>query len=268
MIDKEKTIDRAIAKYHAIFPASGKHSLNECFFRLRGEYFFVFMTKNKKVHTMPACIRRTVSAPASGTSREKESLIFKVLNKPIIIRSLIVKKPVGTWLINLFPSPGISWSTNKRTASGPVRTKRSDPRTGAFGISHPVADLKPRNRETSAYSYLSESPMPNGSIGGKGWGAPHHYQPQQNTATYGYEILATGCLPVSSNHWLPVPDEQAEYPYRAPGMLPNVSSMEPSDRRYIPPRRPAAACRYEILATGCLPVHPLEWMLATTALPE
>ena len=109
MIDKEKTIDRAIAKYHTIFPARGKHSLNECFFRLRGDYFFVFMTKDKRVHTMQPCMRRTVFAPAAGNNREKGSSIFEVLNKPIIVRSLLVKKPVETLLINLFPSPGISW---------------------------------------------------------------------------------------------------------------------------------------------------------------
>ena len=53
-INKTKTIKKAVAKYNIIYPVRGKRSLEECFFCLRGEYYFSFRTEDKKVHKMKA----------------------------------------------------------------------------------------------------------------------------------------------------------------------------------------------------------------------
>jgi predicted N-acyltransferase len=95
MIDKQKTIAKAISKYEYVFPVYGKDSLNECFFCARGEYFFLFRTKDKKKRMMKAEISRS-SVSFEGINRELLSSIYRTLNKPILIRSLFIKNGDST----------------------------------------------------------------------------------------------------------------------------------------------------------------------------
>ena len=108
MIDKEKTIKKAIARYNSLFPVRGKHSIEECFFSLRGETYLVFRTKKDKIHRVKAEYMKPV-APAAR-NHETLAAIIRALNRPIIVRSLITGKPVRACLVTLFPVPGISWT--------------------------------------------------------------------------------------------------------------------------------------------------------------
>jgi len=90
MVDKQKTIRKAQSRYHSIIPIPGKHALEECFFCLRGRYYFQFKTKDKKVHTMKAVECWSVRY-SWHINREALVSLYKALNKPILIRSLIMK---------------------------------------------------------------------------------------------------------------------------------------------------------------------------------
>jgi hypothetical protein len=92
MINKEKTIDKAVLKYHSIFPVHGKDSIEECFFNIRGEYYFLFKTKDRTRHIVKAEISRPKPITSSASiNRDFFISIYNVLNKPILVRSLFIK---------------------------------------------------------------------------------------------------------------------------------------------------------------------------------
>jgi len=212
MIDKDKTVARAIAKYHTIFPIKGKQSLYECFSSLRGDTFLTFRTKDKKIHCIKASETHTVYASLPARHEVFDSII-KALNTPIIIRSLITKKPVKTCLINLFPVPTISWSTNKSTTSN----DNSAPVTDYAAVDYPTPDmpseLPPSITDTAAYPRFTQY-----EVASKLHGTPDQYAEEQcpvigTTTSYHYEILATGLLPVTSlNSWMPGLSETSVIP--------------------------------------------------------
>ena len=92
MVNKEKTIQRAFSKFDTVLPVQGKKSLDECFFCLRGVFFFQFRTKDKKVHTMKADATQHVIISRKRTDKGFSSFI-KLLNRPFYMRSLIIRKP-------------------------------------------------------------------------------------------------------------------------------------------------------------------------------
>jgi hypothetical protein len=90
MINKEKTILKAVSKYHSLLPIHGRNSIEDCFFCVRGDYFFLFKTMDKKRHI----IKAEVSGPDLASlyfNREFLNAIYKALNKPILVRSLFLK---------------------------------------------------------------------------------------------------------------------------------------------------------------------------------
>lgn len=108
MIDKERTIRKAKAKYKEIRPILGKKTLEECFFSLRGEVYFQFRTKDKKRHIVRALwtktslqvpavhwgyivepVRRMVNEPMSN------SPVLKLMTRPIRVRDLFRKKQLS-----------------------------------------------------------------------------------------------------------------------------------------------------------------------------
>lgn len=89
MVNKQKTIQRAVAKYHTVLPIRGKNSLDECFFCLRGIFFFQFRTPDKNVHTLKAYINREGNAVKN---KNVFSAFITKLNEPLSIRSPIIKK--------------------------------------------------------------------------------------------------------------------------------------------------------------------------------
>lgn len=90
MVNKKKYINKAMLKYKAILPIPGKKSLEECFFCLRGEYFFQFRTKDRKTHSM----RVASTLPTQGLcfNRELLATAFRAINRPILVRSLFLRK--------------------------------------------------------------------------------------------------------------------------------------------------------------------------------
>ena len=90
MIDREKTIQKAMSKYRSIYPVRGKHTLSECFFCWRGEHYFLFKTQDKKGHMMKAEFSRP-AVSLENINLEAFSPIYKALNKPIFVRSLFNK---------------------------------------------------------------------------------------------------------------------------------------------------------------------------------
>jgi hypothetical protein len=56
MLNKEKTIQKMIARYHEIYPIPGKKNLYECFFCLHGQNVIQFRTKDKKIHIEKAVL--------------------------------------------------------------------------------------------------------------------------------------------------------------------------------------------------------------------
>lgn len=208
MIDKEKTIARAIAKYHTIFPVRGKHLYEECFACLRGEYYFTFMTKDKKSHCIKASETRPVYT-APHIRHEVFDSLLKALNTPIIIRSLITKKPVKTCLINLFPVPTISWSAN--TPSTNVEHEQPSPDgEKQYCTPHPAPVPTPRITETSSYALYPPYPAAAQPDTGISHYAQEQYPLQNANISYHYEILATGLLPVTPfDSWMPGLDETA-----------------------------------------------------------
>jgi hypothetical protein len=92
MIDKDKTIAKALHKYRLIRPVPGKHNLDECFVCLRGQYYLLFRTSDdKKAHRMRAVSRLP--------KRHYVKMWFKniaadcyLLNKPIMLRVYFLSK--------------------------------------------------------------------------------------------------------------------------------------------------------------------------------
>jgi hypothetical protein len=91
MINKELTIRKASGKYKIIYPLKGKRSLEECFFYLRGVAYFQFLTKDRKVRLMKASLTR---APVEAVAFNRETLvqIVRFINRPILVRSLFLRK--------------------------------------------------------------------------------------------------------------------------------------------------------------------------------
>ncbi len=206
MIDKEKTIEKAISKYHSIYPARGKRSLYDCFFRLRGEHYFVFRTQDKKVHTVKACIQRNNPVNISGDSNgEKRISIIETLNKPIILRSLIVKKPIGTWLINLFPSPHISWSIAKtQNVSTDIQNIQMGQNSSTYQspCSRPSVVFNQNEMTVNSYrsAYKSQNIEENCNTS-----TANPYVRQHNYSSQYLRIIARGYLPLTYiEEWLPV----------------------------------------------------------------
>jgi hypothetical protein len=88
MVNKQKTIQRAVAKYRTVLPVRGKNSLDECFFCLRGIFFFQFRTQDKNVHTWKADVTREV---ITAKNKNVFSSFITIMKKPLYIRSLIIK---------------------------------------------------------------------------------------------------------------------------------------------------------------------------------
>jgi hypothetical protein len=204
MIDKEKTIKKAISRHGYLYPVRGKHSIEDCFFSLRGETYLMFRTKDKKVHRAKAELLRPPTTGSIG-SRETLDSIIKTLNRPIILRSLISKKPVRTCLVNLFPVPGISWSTSTVAASD----EKENAELTHSSTTAPVPSLQ--DRLASVSPVVAPSSMMNGY---ERTGIEQHAlvdqlcsQPPEAAACH-YEVLATGYLPISRfTDMLPTPEE-------------------------------------------------------------
>lgn len=105
MIDKERTIRKAKAKYKEIRPIRGKKTLEECFLSLRGEIFFLFRTRDKKTHIIKALwIKRPLQVPAIHwgyivtpvkrmvNEPVSNSPVLKLMTRPIRVRDLFRKK--------------------------------------------------------------------------------------------------------------------------------------------------------------------------------
>lgn len=114
MVDKNRTIKKAQSKYREIMPVPKKHSLEECFYCLRGTFFFQFRTKkDKKLHTVRACrirpsfstmadrelwlamyhtLNRPINIRLALPDREEWEKFFRFLNRPILLRKLLPKR--------------------------------------------------------------------------------------------------------------------------------------------------------------------------------
>ncbi|MBN1759133.1 MAG: hypothetical protein JW863_12485 [Chitinispirillaceae bacterium] len=232
MIDKEKTIKKAIAKYNYLFPVRGKHSIGECFFSLRGETYLIFRTKKDKIRRVRAEYAKPPVVTDETGSREGIESIIKALNRPIIIRSLITRKPVNACLVNLFPVPGISWASKTLTVSD------AGEHTNLTHSSALLPTLPRRNRLTEVPAVVK----PSGTMAGYPMsGTEQRSYSRQSVAlpleysTCHYEILATGYLPISQfTDMLPTPEET--------------------------PGESTKTFHYEVLATGHLNKNPhREW---------
>lgn len=203
MIDKEKTIKKAIAKYNYLYPVRGKRSIEDSFFSMRGETYLIFHTKDKKVHRVRAEEARVPAQHAGG--REALDSIIKALNRPIIVRSLVARKPVKACLVNLFPAPGITWVSNTVAASNPLEDT-----------------CLTRSSITRQSVQLSGTPTRNSSVVTSSSGIQHFSRTetiqQHTTGSSGiasqdfsichYEVIAPGCLPISQfTDMLPTPEE-------------------------------------------------------------
>ncbi|MDG5816817.1 hypothetical protein QA601_17100 [Chitinispirillales bacterium ANBcel5] len=102
MIDKQRTISKAKARFKKIYPFVGKSTLEECFFSLQGEYYFLFRTKDKKPHTMRALgPKRKLQVPSIQwgivvspvkdfvTQPVSNSPVIKFMSKPVSIRPVV-----------------------------------------------------------------------------------------------------------------------------------------------------------------------------------
>lgn len=86
MIDKDKTISKALHKYHLVRPIPGKHNLDDCFVCLRGQYFLLFRTEDdKKSHRIRA-VARLPKKHYFAYWLKNLVLFFYLLNKPIMLR--------------------------------------------------------------------------------------------------------------------------------------------------------------------------------------
>lgn len=187
MFDRKKTIQQALSKYKTIFPINGKHTLEECFFCLRGEYRFVFKTKDKKMHTMKArLVHKAHEMPRIDA--ESFSALFKLINKPIIVRSLIIKKPVKACLINLFPVPGISWSRNEDVAE--IKTSYAANRQVVLKHAKSGVEQTSAIADAQADALRDKIALQLASFSGV------INQPQLKKNFYHLEVIAPGCFPV------------------------------------------------------------------------
>ena len=256
MIDKLKTIKKAVGKYKDIYPVKGKTAISDCFFCLRGEYFFIFRTKDRKIHKMRVEKERQVVS-SLAINRDTFNSIFRTLNTPIMVRSLITRKPVKTCLVNLFPVPGIAWSAGQHPTKEPLgdgkniheNSKKTQP--GQIWTAQAGATMHrnmPDNRIVTPQ--LNRISMPEHRI-------------EENTQSYRYEILSGGSLPVHPSNLMPALENSTDcsnsyYPSAGSEVQPdiiqrgsNYSSEQPAGYH---------SYHYEILATGNLPIHPSEWM--------
>jgi hypothetical protein len=86
MIDKDKTIAKALHKYQEVRPVPGKHNLDECFVCLRGQYFLLFRSSDdKKAHRMRAVVRMPKRHYVAMWLKSIVSYCY-LLNKPILLR--------------------------------------------------------------------------------------------------------------------------------------------------------------------------------------
>ena len=229
MIDKEKTIKKAIAKYNYLFPVRGKHSIEECFFSMRGETYLIFRTKNDKIRRVRAEYAKPPVVTDKTGSHEGIESIIKALNRPIIVRSLFTGKPVNACLVNLFPVPGISWASKTVTvsdASEPVSLTHSS-------MTQPP--LSRQNRLTEVPAVVEPSARIPMVRTGQRSGSRQTVALPPGYSTCHYEVLATGYLPISQfTDMLPTPEET--------------------------PGEGTATFHYEVLATGYLNKNPhQEW---------
>jgi hypothetical protein len=84
MLNKEKTVQKMIARYHEIYPIPGKKNLYECFFCLHGQNVIQFRTKDKKVHIEKAVLE-FVSEPLFVIHSPFLETIKRFLTQPIRI---------------------------------------------------------------------------------------------------------------------------------------------------------------------------------------
>jgi hypothetical protein len=120
MLNKDKTIAKALSKYHSILPIRGKQSLDDCFICVRGDYFFLFKTEDKTKHIMKAELSQPVFA-SPIMSPEFFSSIFKTLNTPISVQSpLLVKTEISLPVILTMQINREFFITVYRTLNQPV----------------------------------------------------------------------------------------------------------------------------------------------------
>ncbi len=82
MVNKEKTIQKMIARYQEIYPIPGKKDLQECFFCLHGQNVIQFRTKDKKLHIEKACLEISQKPSIMINSPLLESL-YRFLTHPV-----------------------------------------------------------------------------------------------------------------------------------------------------------------------------------------
>lgn len=254
MINKEKTIKKAVSKYNIIYPVRGKHSLEECFFCLRGEYYFSFRTEDKKVHKMNADM---VKQPLVSPEEKREAIdsLVKVLNKPIFFRSFLSKKPVNARLINLFPNPRVSWSSNSGTVPGNVRIEQTS-KTVSGKVKNPEtpSDVVPTMEEVARYTNQATDADVKEQIENSKMVADI----SKGATTYHYEILASGNLPVSPyGNLMPSLDEVARYSDNTPFIGKNNGENDVVDQG-CPIIGDTTSYQYEVLATGYLPARDFD----------
>lgn len=86
MIDKDKTIAKALHKYRQVRPIPGKHNLDDCFVCLRGQYFLLFRTADdKKSHRVRAVARLPKNHYMTNWLKNMVSYCY-LFNKPILLR--------------------------------------------------------------------------------------------------------------------------------------------------------------------------------------
>jgi len=86
MVDKDKTIVKALHKYRHVRPLPGKRNLDECFVCLRGQYYLLFRTDDdKKAHRIRAVARIPKKHYVTMWLKSVASYCY-LLNKPILLR--------------------------------------------------------------------------------------------------------------------------------------------------------------------------------------
>jgi hypothetical protein len=82
MVNKEKTIQKMIARYHEILPIPGKKDLHDCFFCLHGQNVIQFRTRDKKVHIEKAYLE-IVQEPIPFFNSPLWDSVRKFLTQPV-----------------------------------------------------------------------------------------------------------------------------------------------------------------------------------------
>jgi hypothetical protein len=82
MVNKEKTIQKMVARYQEIYPIPGKKDLLDCFFCLHGQNVIQFRTRDKKLHIEKACLEITQKPLVVINSPVLDS-ICKFLTQPV-----------------------------------------------------------------------------------------------------------------------------------------------------------------------------------------